>query len=54
MVAIDPKIAGAAVDAVFRKLICAFHYKHTGEILQADAVITGEVGDERGAARLHD
>lgn len=40
MVAIDPKIAGAAVDAVFRKLVCAFHYKHAGEILPADAVIT--------------
>ncbi|MGC0322566.1 hypothetical protein ABIG06_003195 [Bradyrhizobium sp. USDA 326] len=40
MVAIDPKIAGAAVDAVFRKLMCAFHHKHTGEILPADAVIT--------------
>jgi hypothetical protein len=40
MVAIDPKVAGAAVDAVFRKLMCAFHYKHTGEILPADAVIT--------------
>lgn len=40
IVAIDPKIAGAAVDAVFRKLMCAFHYKHTAEILPADAVIT--------------
>ena len=40
MVAIDPKIAGAAVDTVFRKLMCALHYKHTGEILPADAEIT--------------
>ena len=40
MVAIDPQIAGAAVDAVFRKLMCALHYKHTGNILPADATIT--------------
>lgn len=40
MVAIDPNIAGAAVDTVFGKLMCAFHYRHTGEILPADAVIT--------------
>jgi len=40
MVTIDPKIAGAAVDAVFRKLMCALHYKHTGDILPADAEIT--------------
>jgi hypothetical protein len=40
MVAIDPEIAGVAVDTVFRKLICALHYKHTGEILPADAEIT--------------
>jgi hypothetical protein len=40
MVAIDPKIAGAAVDGVFRKLLCALHCKHTGNILPADAEIT--------------
>ncbi|CUT11569.1 hypothetical protein BF49_2649 [Bradyrhizobium sp.] len=40
MVAIDPQIAGTAVDAVFRKLVCALHYKHTGNILPADATIT--------------
>lgn len=40
MVAIDPRIAGAAVDAVFRKLMCALHYRHTGNILPADATIT--------------
>ncbi|MFH1344075.1 MAG: hypothetical protein ABIL01_23190 [Pseudomonadota bacterium] len=40
MVAIDPQVAGAAVDAVFRKLMCALHYKHTGNILPADATIT--------------
>ncbi len=40
VVAIDPQIAGAAVDAVFRKLMCALHYKHTGNILPADATIT--------------
>ncbi|WP_316228478.1 hypothetical protein [Bradyrhizobium sp. SZCCHNR1039] len=40
MVTIDPKIAGAAVDGVFRKLMCALHYKHTGNILPADAEIT--------------
>jgi hypothetical protein len=40
MVAIDPQIAGTAVDAVFRKLMCALHYKHTGNILPADATIT--------------
>jgi hypothetical protein len=40
MVAIDPKIAGAAVDTVFRKLMCALHYKHTGNILPTDATIT--------------
>jgi len=40
MVAIDPQIAGAAVDAVFRKLMCALHYKHTGNILAADGTIT--------------
>lgn len=40
MVAIDQNIAGAAVDAVFRKLMCALHYKHTGDILPADAEIT--------------
>ena len=40
MVAIDQQIAGAAVDAVFRKLMCALHYKHTGNILPADAIIT--------------
>jgi hypothetical protein len=40
MVTIDPKIAGAAVDGVFRKLMCALHYKHTGNIVPADAEIT--------------
>jgi hypothetical protein len=40
MVTIDPKIAGAAVDGVFRKLMCALHYKHTGNILPVDAEIT--------------
>jgi hypothetical protein len=40
MVAIDPKIAGAAVDGVFRKILCALHYKHTGQILPADAELT--------------
>ncbi|MEH2530818.1 hypothetical protein V1277_002806 [Bradyrhizobium sp. AZCC 1588] len=40
MVAIDPQIAGTAVDAVFRKLMCALHYKHAGNILPADATIT--------------
>jgi hypothetical protein len=40
MVAIDPQVAGVAVDAVFRKLMCALHYKHTGNILPADATIT--------------
>jgi hypothetical protein len=40
VVAIDQQLAGAAVDAVFRKLICALHYKHTGNILPADGTIT--------------
>jgi hypothetical protein len=40
MVAIDPKIAGTAVDGVFRKLMCGLHYKHTGQILPAHAEIT--------------
>jgi hypothetical protein len=40
MVAIDPKIAGAAADGAFRKLMVALHYKHTGNILPADAEIT--------------
>jgi hypothetical protein len=40
MVAIDQQIAGAAIDAVFRKLMCALHYKHTGNILPADGTIT--------------
>jgi hypothetical protein len=39
MVAIDPQIAGAA-DAVLRKLMCALHYKHTGNILPAEGTIT--------------
>jgi hypothetical protein len=40
MVAIDQQIAGAAVDAVLRKLMCALHYKHTGNILPVDGTIT--------------
>lgn len=40
MVAIDQQIAGAAIDAVFRKLMCALHYKHTGNILPADTTTT--------------
>lgn len=40
MVAIDQQVAGAAVDAVLRKLVCALHYKHTGNILPADGTIT--------------
>jgi hypothetical protein len=40
MVAIDQQIAGTAVDAIFRKLTCALHYKPTGNILPADAMIT--------------
>jgi hypothetical protein len=40
MVAIDPQIAGDAIDAAFRKLVCALHYMHTGNILPASAEIT--------------
>lgn len=40
MVAIDQQIADAAVDAAFRKLMCALHYKHTGNILPAEGTIT--------------
>jgi hypothetical protein len=39
MVAIDPKIAGDAADAVFRKIMYALHFKHTQGILPT----TGEV-----------
>ena len=48
MVAIDPQIAGAAVDAVLRKLMCALHYKHTGNILPADATITAKWATNAG------
>jgi hypothetical protein len=40
MVAIDPDIAGNAVDMVFRKIMCALHYKHTQQILPAAGEVT--------------
>jgi hypothetical protein len=52
MVAIDPKIAGTAIDSAFRKLMCALHYKHTGQVLPADAEITVKWATNAGLPEL--
>jgi hypothetical protein len=52
MVAIDPKIAGAAVDGVFRKLMAALHYKHTDKIVPAEAAITVKWATNAGLPEL--